>query len=172
MLITVGSVGTVLVHLAFGHGRPLTVFRCYSSAYCLYSCLSNSKSHSCGAAGYTGLPILLSLVVDRSVVQSARRRLLAYLYRLLLVVVAGSTGLRFGSLGSIHSVLLLFSESHGLPRSHIVALGCTSSVCEPTPVVHSCCTSYLRRFTPALRGRVSCHSCGRSTYQSSFQLYR
>jgi hypothetical protein len=73
--------------------------------------------------------LLDHLIADsRSVVQSARRRLLAYwtfslllYWRLTPVVrIAGSTGL---------SVLLLLSESRGLPRSlfFFVALVCTPS---------------------------------------------
>jgi hypothetical protein len=79
---------------------------------------------------------LSTLLVVVPIVQSACRRLLASvvaaalallcspavrssMWRLTPVVrIAGSTGLCFGSLGSIHSVLLLLLESHGLPRSH------------------------------------------------------
>jgi hypothetical protein len=58
--------------------------------------------------------------------------------RFLFVVLPVVPDFRSGSLGSIHSVLLLLSESCGLPHSHFVALVCTSLVCESTPVVHSC----------------------------------
>jgi hypothetical protein len=59
-----------------------------------------------------------------------------------------------------------FPESRGLPWSHIVMLDRTSSVCEPTPVVHSCIqinpvitsSSCIIRFTPADAPQINLRS--------------
>jgi hypothetical protein len=99
-------------------------FDCSRSAYRLFNVL-----------------VLFIVIVDRSVVQSASRRLLAYLYRLLLwwrltpVMLPMCTGLLvlLYIVGGCCSVVV---ESRGLPRSHNVVLDRTSASSNFIPVKH------------------------------------
>jgi hypothetical protein len=74
-----------------------------------------------------------------------------------VIHIAGSTRLLWFS--------LFILESRRLSRSHIVMLDRTSSVCEPTPVVHSCIqinpmitgSSCIIWFTPADTPQINLH---------------
>jgi hypothetical protein len=128
------------------------------AAYWTFSMLL--KIHSCGAAGHTGLSVLLfnsfdSLVVNRSVGMPPLTSIDCCCGDSLLlwpvIPVVPDFSLQFS---------WLLSESQGLPRSHFVALVCTSLIFFK---LHSVNAFFFFR--------CQWHSCGRSLLHFAAGLF-